>query len=103
MLRNADAVPKIVASRLQIEVHLFNLETLVMTAWVGIPSPRNNLCRRTIRPRGIEWMGYESSTCGDRNLLHPAVCLKEGRQPSKDAGLTAAFLFMIAFTSLAGA
>jgi hypothetical protein len=47
-------------------------------------------------------------TCADhvreyRNLLHPAVCLKEGRQPSKDAGLTAAFLFMIAFSSLAGA
>jgi hypothetical protein len=38
-----------------------------------------------------------------RNLLHPAVCLKEGRQPSRDAGLTATFLFMIAFTSLAGA
>ena len=38
-----------------------------------------------------------------RNFLHPAVCLKEGRQPSKDAGLTAAFLFMIAFISLAGA
>ena len=37
-----------------------------------------------------------------RNLLHPAVCLKEGRQPSKEAGLTATFLFMIAFTSLAG-
>jgi hypothetical protein len=36
-------------------------------------------------------------TCADhvreyRNLLHPAVCLKEGRQPSKDAGLTATFL-----------
>jgi len=28
-----------------------------------------------------------------RNLLHPAVCLKSGRRPSKDAGLTAAFLF----------
>ena len=38
-----------------------------------------------------------------RNLLHPAVCLKEGRQPSRDAGLTAAFLFMIAFSSLSGA
>lgn len=37
-----------------------------------------------------------------RNLLHPAVCLKEGRQPSKDVGLTATFLFMVAFTSLAG-
>jgi hypothetical protein len=38
-----------------------------------------------------------------RNLLHPAVCLKAGRQPSRDVGLTATFLFMIAFTSLAGA
>jgi hypothetical protein len=38
-----------------------------------------------------------------RNLLHPAVCLKEKRNPSRDAGMTATFLFMIAFTSLAGA
>jgi len=38
-----------------------------------------------------------------RNLLHPAVCLKTGQQPSKDVGLTSTFLFMIAFTSLAGA
>jgi len=38
-----------------------------------------------------------------RNLLHPAVCLKEGRQPSKDAGLTATLLFMITFASLAEA
>jgi hypothetical protein len=37
-----------------------------------------------------------------RNLLHPAVCLKEGRHPSKEVGLTATFLFMIAFTSLSG-
>ncbi len=38
-----------------------------------------------------------------RNLLHPAVCPRTGRQPSKDVGLTAAFLFMVAFTSVAGA
>jgi hypothetical protein len=38
-----------------------------------------------------------------RNLLHPAVCLKEGRQPSRESGLSAAFLFMIAFSSLAEA
>jgi hypothetical protein len=36
-----------------------------------------------------------------RNLLHPAVCLKERHQPSKEAGLTATFLFTIAFGSLA--
>ncbi len=44
-------------------------------------------------------------TCADhvreyRNLLHPAVCLKEGRQPSKDAGQTATLLFIVAFASL---
>ena len=38
-----------------------------------------------------------------RNLLHPAVCLKEGRQPSKDVGMTATLLFLIAFVSLAKA
>ncbi|WP_263373072.1 hypothetical protein [Granulicella aggregans] len=37
-----------------------------------------------------------------RNLLHPAVCLREGRQPSKEAGMTATFLLLIAFSSLAG-
>jgi hypothetical protein len=35
-----------------------------------------------------------------RNLLHPAVCLKEGRQPSPNAGMTATFLFLIAITAL---
>ena len=47
-------------------------------------------------------------TCADhvrkyRNLLHPAVCLKEGRQPSRGDAMTATFLFMIAFLSLARA
>lgn len=37
-----------------------------------------------------------------RNLLHPAVCLKENQQPSKVAGMTATFLFMIAVLSLSG-
>jgi hypothetical protein len=35
-----------------------------------------------------------------RNLLHPAVCLKEGRQPSANAGMTATFLFLIAISAL---
>jgi hypothetical protein len=37
-----------------------------------------------------------------RNLLHPAVCLREQRMPSKEAGMTATFLFMIAVLSLSG-
>ena len=36
-----------------------------------------------------------------RNLLHPAVCLKEARQPSKETGLMATLLFLIAFSALA--
>jgi hypothetical protein len=36
-----------------------------------------------------------------RNLLHPAVCLKESRQPSSEAGKTGVFLFLIAFLSVA--
>ena len=44
-------------------------------------------------------------TCADyvrkhRNLLHPAVCLKEGRQPSRDEALAATFFFLVAFPSL---
>ena len=35
-----------------------------------------------------------------RNLLHPAVCLKEDRTPTPHAGLTATFLFLVAFTAL---
>ena len=35
-----------------------------------------------------------------RNLLHPAVCLKEGRQPSKGDAMAAPFLFLIALLSL---
>ena len=44
-------------------------------------------------------------TCADyvrkqRNLLHPAVCLKEGRQPSRDEALAATLFFLVAFLSL---
>jgi hypothetical protein len=35
-----------------------------------------------------------------RNLLHPAVCLREGRQPSTNVGISATFLFLIAFSAL---
>ena len=38
-----------------------------------------------------------------RNLLHPAVCLREGVQPSKDTGLVTTFFVMIAFLSISGA
>ena len=44
-------------------------------------------------------------SCADRvreyrNLLHPAVCLKEGRQPSEGTGMIATMLFLVAFSSL---
>lgn len=35
-----------------------------------------------------------------RNLLHPAVCLKEGREPSTEAGMAATMMFLIACTAL---
>lgn len=38
-----------------------------------------------------------------RNLIHPAVCLREGRQPSVNAGMTATFMFLIAFSSISEA
>jgi len=38
-----------------------------------------------------------------RNLLHPAVCLKEGQQPSREGAIAITFLFMIAFLSVARA
>jgi hypothetical protein len=36
-----------------------------------------------------------------RNLLHPAVCLREDHLPTTDAGKMATLVFLIAFTSLA--
>jgi hypothetical protein len=35
-----------------------------------------------------------------RNLIHPAVCLKQQKRLSKEVGMTATFLFMIAISSL---
>jgi len=35
-----------------------------------------------------------------RNLLHPAVCLRENQQPSELAGQAATLVFLVAFTSL---
>lgn len=36
-----------------------------------------------------------------RNLLHPAVCLRESTQPSATTGMAATFVFMIAFVAIA--
>ena len=38
-----------------------------------------------------------------RNMLHPAVCLREGFKPTKESCTVATFLFLIAFSSLAQA
>lgn len=75
----------------------------IMTSYLSSHLDEAALSDLILQFQGIADVGR---ACADhvrkyRNLLHPAVCLKEGQQPSREGAITATFLFMIAFVSLA--